>query len=63
MTTMRAPEFTKSPFFFVDDDGWHLRDGAPAAVKAEFDGWSRAREKRMQELRDREEAFLVSQES
>lgn len=30
------PDFIDSEYFYVDDDGWHLKDGAPEDVKKEF---------------------------
>lgn len=30
-------EFTRSPYFVMDDDGWHLKDGAPDEVRKEFE--------------------------
>ena len=30
------PEFIDSPFFYTDDEGFHLKDGAPPEVVKEF---------------------------
>lgn len=30
------PDFFDSPFFYIDDDGWHLKEGAPEEVVREF---------------------------
>lgn len=35
--SIMKPSFIDSPFFFVDDEGWHLRDGAPDEVRKEFE--------------------------
>ena len=31
------PKFFVSEFFYIDDDGWHLKEGAPKEVQDEFD--------------------------
>ena len=31
------PDFINSEYFYADDDGWHLRDAAPANIKKEFE--------------------------
>lgn len=31
------PSFIDSPYFYVDDDGWHLKEGAPKEVIKEFE--------------------------
>ena len=36
MTTMRIPKFIDSPYFVMEMDNWHLKDGAPAEVVREF---------------------------
>lgn len=36
MVTTR-PDFLDSEYFYIDESGWHLRDGAPEDVKNEFE--------------------------
>lgn len=31
------PDFIDSEYFYIDDAGWHLRDGAPEDAKKEFE--------------------------
>lgn len=31
------PKFFDSEFFYIDDNGWHLKKGAPKEVQDEFD--------------------------
>ena len=31
------PKFLDSPYFYSDEDGWHLRSGAPKEVQDEYD--------------------------
>lgn len=30
------PKFVNSEYFYVDDNGWHLKEGAPEDVQKEF---------------------------
>lgn len=30
------PNFMDSPYFVMEEDNWHLKDGAPAEVVKEF---------------------------
>ena len=34
---VKAPGFIKDPHFYIDDDGFHLRDGASPEVVKEFE--------------------------
>jgi len=45
MSTAR-PKFIDSPYFYVDDDGWHLQEGAPKEVQEEFDAYMNVPEDR-----------------
>lgn len=36
MSVMR-PKFVDSPYFVPEEDNWHLKDGAPGDIKAEFE--------------------------
>ena len=40
--SMRAPSFIDSPYFVVDDAGWHLKEGAPEQVVKEFNEYTEA---------------------
>ena len=31
------PDFINSEYFYIDDDGWHLKEGALEEVKKEFE--------------------------
>ena len=31
------PDFIDSEYFYVDDDGWHLKEGAPEETQKEFE--------------------------
>ncbi len=31
------PDFLDSPFFYIDDEGWHLKEGAPKETIEEFE--------------------------
>lgn len=33
------PDFLDSPFFVMEVDDWHLKDGAPEDIKKEFNEW------------------------
>lgn len=46
--SVQAPKFVKDPHFYVGDDGFHLRPGAPTEVQREFDEF-------MEEYRKQEE--------
>ena len=35
--SQERPKFIDSEFFYTDDDGWHLKEGAPEDLKKEFD--------------------------
>ena len=35
--SMSAPKFIDSEWFYIDDDGWHLKEGAPKDIQKEFD--------------------------
>lgn len=37
LLNVKAPKFIEDPHFYIDDDGFHLRDGAPPEVVAEFE--------------------------
>lgn len=43
MTT--APKFIESEYFVPEFNNWHLKDGAPAEVKKEFEEYMRQQEK------------------
>lgn len=47
MSTQR-PDFMDSACFYIDDDGWHLKEDAPEDVKKEFYAY-------MQSQKDRNE--------
>lgn len=34
---MLMPAFFTSPYFVMETDNWHLKDGAPEEVQKEFD--------------------------
>lgn len=34
---VQKPDFVDDPHFYIDDEGFHLRDGAPPEVVAEFE--------------------------
>ena len=36
MNNVTAPKFINSPYFYIDEDGYHLKDGAPIDVIEEF---------------------------
>ena len=40
--SMTAPKFIDSEYFYIDDDGWHLKEGAPEEVQKEFDEYMSA---------------------
>lgn len=40
--SMQAPNFINSPYFVVDDTGWHLKEGAPEQVVKEFNEYMKA---------------------
>lgn len=40
--SIRAPSFIDSPYFVVDDAGWHLKEGAPEQVVKEFNEYMEA---------------------
>lgn len=46
--SVQMPKFAGDPHFYVDNDGFHLRPGAPAEVQKEFDEF-------MEEYRKQEE--------
>lgn len=33
------PKFVDSEYFYADDDGWHLKEGAPKEIQEEFDAY------------------------
>lgn len=35
--SIKRPKFVDSPYFYVDENGWHLKEGAPEEVVEEFD--------------------------
>ena len=35
--TLTRPDFLDSEFFYADEKGWHLKEGAPEKVQKEFD--------------------------
>lgn len=37
LPNVKAPKFIKDPHFYIDNDGFHLRDGAPPEVVQEFE--------------------------
>lgn len=37
LPNVKAPGFVKDPHFYIDDDGFHLRDGAPPDIVREFE--------------------------
>lgn len=41
---VEAPKFTNSPYFVPEPDNWHLKDGAPADVRKEFEEFMREQE-------------------
>ena len=37
--SVKSPNFISSPYFYVDDYGWHLTEDAPEDVREEFDAF------------------------
>lgn len=35
--SMTRPKFVDSEYFYADESGWHLKEGAPSDVQKEFD--------------------------
>lgn len=35
--SMEKPKFVDSPYFVMEDENWHLKEGAPEDVKREFE--------------------------
>lgn len=40
---VQAPKFIEDPHFYIDESGFHLREGAPPEVVAEFKEWIKYR--------------------
>lgn len=38
---VKAPKFIDSPYFVDEPDNWHLKEGAPPEVVAEFEEFMR----------------------
>lgn len=34
-----APNFINSDYFYINEDGWNLRNGAPEQVRKEFESF------------------------
>lgn len=47
--SIARPKFVDSQYFYIDDDGWHLEDGAPDEVVKEFEEYMEYKK----ELKDR----------
>ena len=39
---MMMPSFIKSPYFYIENNRWKLRDDAPKKLKEEFDKFMKA---------------------
>ena len=37
MNNVTAPKFINSPYFYIDEDGFHLKNGAPIEITKEFE--------------------------
>lgn len=35
--SIERPKFVDSPYFVMEDENWHLKEGAPEDVKKEFE--------------------------
>ena len=35
--SIEKPAFVDSPYFIMEDENWHLKEGAPESVKREFE--------------------------
>lgn len=35
------PDFVDSPYFYIDENGFHLKEGAPEDTQKEFDEYMR----------------------
>lgn len=44
LPNVKAPRFIKDPHFYIDDDGFHLRDGASSEVVWEFEEFMKTQE-------------------
>ena len=42
--SIERPKFVDSPYFYTDEDGWHLKDDAPEDVRKEFDEYMKYEE-------------------
>lgn len=38
------PKFVDSPYFVMEDENWHLKEGAPEDVKKEFEEYMKYEE-------------------
>ena len=54
------PDFFDSPFFYIDDDGWHLKEGAPEEVVREFKEYMYEPTERMIESFRFENSFFLA---
>lgn len=37
--SVARPKFVDSPYFYSDEKGWHLKEGAPKDVQDEFNAF------------------------
>ena len=44
--SVSRPNFVDSPYFVMEDENWHLKEGAPEDVQKEFDEFMQEQEKR-----------------
>ena len=42
--SIQKPNFVDDPHFYVDENGFHLKDGAPESVKKEFEEYMEYKE-------------------
>lgn len=38
------PDFIESEYFYIDDEGWHLKENAPEDMKKEFEEYTKEKE-------------------
>lgn len=34
--TIKRPDFMDTPYFYIDNHGWHIKEDAPPKIKKEF---------------------------
>lgn len=44
-----APKFISTPYFYIDDDGWHLTPDAPEEVVREFEEFMKEYEDKIEQ--------------